>query len=197
MKVYFNMTANIIKLTNKLFKYYDIYIVYVVRLKIMRNYKKYFDLVICYQKNITSFNIIIETMFDVHFLWIENEKLKNKLINLNIEIIKWINIEKALQMSLYIDIFLFKSLWEDLLIGLFESIYMKKLCVVNDVNVIHNDKNRFISQCNTFVMDIKHVNVCEKDIYKLVSILVCVSLRVLEKCWNKSGYVTIREAVVS
>ena len=49
------------------------------------------------------------------------------------------------------DVFILTSLWEGLPISLLESMYMKKLCVVNDVignhDVIHNGKNGFV--CRT------------------------------------------------
>lgn len=106
---------------------------------------------ICYQKNPSLFNSIAEAMPDTRFLWIGDGELKDDLKSSNIEITGWVDREKALQLSMNADVFLLTSLWEGLPISLLESMYMKKLCVVNDVignhDVIHNGENGFV--CRT------------------------------------------------
>lgn len=106
---------------------------------------------ICYQKNPKLFNEIAEAMPDVHFLWIGEGELRDELKSKNIEITGWVDRKKALQLSMNADMFLLTSLWEGLPISLLESMYMKKLCVVNDVignhDVIHNEVNGFV--CRT------------------------------------------------
>ena len=103
---------------------------------------------ICYQKNPKLFNEIAEAMPDVRFLWIGEGELRDELKSKNIEITGWVDREKALQLSANADVFLLTSLWEGLPISLLESMYMKKLCVVNDVignhDVIHNEVNGFV-----------------------------------------------------
>ena len=103
---------------------------------------------ICYQKNPDLFNKIAENLPDVKFLWIGDGELRNKLTSPNIEITGWVKREDALRYSLRGDIFLLTSLWEGLPISLLEAMYMKKLCVVNNVignrDVIHNGKNGFV-----------------------------------------------------
>ncbi|MBR1757930.1 MAG: glycosyltransferase, partial [Lachnospiraceae bacterium] len=106
---------------------------------------------ICYQKNPALFNAIAEAMPEVHFLWIGDGELRDELKAPNIEITGWIDREEALKRSYNADVFLLTSLWEGLPISLLESMYMRKLCVVNDVignhDVIENDRNGFV--CRT------------------------------------------------
>lgn len=103
---------------------------------------------ICYQKNPALFNHIAESMPDVHFLWIGDGELRRELKAKNIEVTGWVDRSEALRMSMNADIFLLTSLWEGLPISLLESMYMKKLCVVNDVignhDVIKNGENGFV-----------------------------------------------------
>lgn len=106
---------------------------------------------ICYQKNPALFNSIAEAMSEVHFLWIGDGELKGELKAPNIEITGWVDREEALKRSYNADVFVLTSLWEGLPISLLEAMYMKKLCVVNDVignhDVIENDRNGFV--CRT------------------------------------------------
>lgn len=106
---------------------------------------------ICYQKNPKLFNAVAEAMPDVHFLWIGEGELRYELKASNIEITGWVDREEALQRSMNADVFLLTSLWEGLPISLLESMYMRKLCVVNDVignhDVIHDEVNGFV--CRT------------------------------------------------
>lgn len=106
---------------------------------------------ICYQKNPVLFNQIAQALPNIQFLWIGDGELRNELTSPNITITGWLDRHKALQVAKNADIFLLTSLWEGLPISLLESMYMKKLCVVNDVignhDVIHNGENGFV--CRT------------------------------------------------
>lgn len=103
---------------------------------------------ICYQKNPKLFNLIAERLPDVRFVWIGDGDLRDELIAPNIEITGWMNRKDALKISMNADVFLLTSLWEGLPMSLLEAMYMRKLCVVNDVignhDVIHNGDNGFV-----------------------------------------------------
>ena len=105
---------------------------------------------ICYQKNPKLFNAVAEAMPDVRFLWIGEGELREELSSPNIKITGWVDREKALSLSMNADVFVLTSLWEGLPISLLESMYMKKLCVVNDVignhDVIENGRNGFVGR---------------------------------------------------
>lgn len=106
---------------------------------------------VCYQKNPKLFNEIALSMPDVRFLWIGDGELKAELIAPNIEITGWVDRERVIKESVNGDVFLLTSLWEGLPMSLLESMYMSKLCVVNDVignrDVIDNGRNGFV--CRT------------------------------------------------
>ena len=106
---------------------------------------------ICYQKNPALFNSIAMAMPNIHFLWIGDGELREELRSPNIEITGWVNREEALRRSYNADVFMLTSLWEGLPISLLEAMYMKKLCVVNDVignhDVIQNGRNGHV--CRT------------------------------------------------
>lgn len=128
---------------------------------------------ICYQKNPALFNQIALTMPEVKFLWIGDGELRNELTAKNIEITGWCKREDALKYSLKADVFLLTSLWEGLPISLLESMYMKKLCVVNDVignrDVIHDGENGFVcDDVDGFVKAIKSAEHHEKYIEKYI-----------------------------
>lgn len=106
---------------------------------------------ICYQKNPKLFNEIALAMPDVRFLWIGDGELRAELIASNIEITGWVDRDRVIKEALNGDVFLLASLWEGLPMSLLESMYMSKLCVVNDVignrDVIDNGRNGFV--CRT------------------------------------------------
>lgn len=115
---------------------------------------------ICYQKNPALFNQVAEAMPEIKFLWIGDGELRSELTAPNIEVTGWVKREEALKYSLYGDVFILTSLWEGLPISLLESMYMKKLCVVNDVignrDVIHSGENGFVcDNVADFVVAIK------------------------------------------
>lgn len=118
---------------------------------------------ICYQKNPVLFNQVAEALPEVKFLWIGDGELRNELTSPNIVITGWIKREEAFRHSLQGDVFILTSLWEGLPISLLESMYMKKLCVVNNVignrDVIHNRENGFVCDCvDDFVDAIKEAD---------------------------------------
>ena len=106
---------------------------------------------ICYQKNPKLFNAVAEALPKIHFLWIGDGELRGELKSPNIEITGWIDRGKALELGYNADVFILTSLWEGLPISLLEAMYMRKLCIVNDVignhDVIESGKNGFV--CRT------------------------------------------------
>ncbi len=116
---------------------------------------------ICYQKNPKLFNLIAEAMPETKFVWIGDGELRYELKSKNIEVTGWVNRSEALKKSMNADVFLLTSLWEGLPMSLLEAMYMKKLCVVNDVignhDVISNNKNGFVcNDLDEFVNAITH-----------------------------------------
>lgn len=112
------------------------------------------DLRICtvgrigFQKNPELFNKIAESFPDVHFAWIGDGELKDKLNSKNIELTGWASRDVVLNKVNEADIFILLSLWEGLPIALLEAMYLKKICIVSNVignrDVIHNEKNGFV-----------------------------------------------------
>lgn len=103
---------------------------------------------ICYQKNPKLFNLIAEQLPEVKFVWIGEGELRDELTAPNIEITGWMDRKDALRISMNADIFLLTSLWEGLPMSLLEAMYMRKLCVVNDIignhDVIHDGQNGYV-----------------------------------------------------
>lgn len=133
---------------------------------------------ICYQKNPALFNQIAEALPKIKFLWIGDGELRGELTSPNIEITGWVKREKALRYSLEGDVFILTSLWEGLPISLLESMYMKKLCVVNNVignrDVIHNKENGFVcDSVDDFVDAIReahnHQNYIDNAYYEVLN----------------------------
>ena len=115
---------------------------------------------ICFQKNPKLFNEIALAMPDVRFLWIGDGELRKELTAPNIEISGWVDRDRVIKESINGDVFLLTSLWEGLPMSLLESMYMGKLCVVNDVignrDVIDNGRNGFV--CRTVDEFVKCIN---------------------------------------
>lgn len=105
-----------------------------------------------FQKNPDLFNKIAESFEDIHFTWIGDGELKDKLTSKNIELTGWSSREHVLNKVNEADIFILPSLWEGLPIALLEAMYLKKVCIVSNVignrDVIRNKQNGFV--CDGF-----------------------------------------------
>ena len=117
---------------------------------------------ICYQKNPSLFNEVAQKLPDVHFVWIGDGELRDMLTAPNIEVTGWMNREEALRRSMSSDVFILTSLWEGLPMSLLESMYMEKLCLVNDVignrDVIRSGVNGYVCRnADEFVTAIKGI----------------------------------------
>lgn len=126
---------------------------------------------ICHQKNPEMFNKIAEKLPDIRFLWIGDGDLRSDLKSSNIEIVGWVNQEKALEYALSADVFLLTSLWEGLPMSLLEAMYMKKICIGSNIignrDVIEDGKNGFIcDNVEDFVNAIKKVE--SNDVSNLI-----------------------------
>ena len=103
---------------------------------------------ICFQKNPELFNEIAQKLPDVRFVWIGDGELRDQLTAPNIEVTGWMSREEALRRSMASDVFVLTSLWEGLPMSLLESMYMEKLCLVNDVigsrDVIRSGINGYV-----------------------------------------------------
>ena len=117
---------------------------------------------ICYQKNPGLFNEIAEKLPDVRFVWIGDGELRDMITAPNIEVTGWMNREEALRRSMASDVFVLTSLWEGLPMSLLESMYMEKLCLVNDVigsrDVIQTGVNGYVCRnADEFVAAIRGI----------------------------------------
>lgn len=103
-----------------------------------------------YQKNPDMFNKVAECFPDVHFTWIGDGELRDKLTSSNIEITGWKTRNEVLRILNEQDVFIFCSLWEGLPISLLEAMYLKKICIVSDCignrDVIKNGENGYITK---------------------------------------------------
>lgn len=117
---------------------------------------------ICFQKNPSLFNEIAMQLPDVRFVWIGDGELRGELTAPNIEVTGWMSREEALRRSMASDVFVLTSLWEGLPMSLLESMYMGKMCLVNDVignrDVIRSGINGYVCKdANEFVAAIRGV----------------------------------------
>ena len=103
-----------------------------------------------YQKNPDMFNKVAECFPDVHFTWIGDGELRDKLTSSNIEITGWKTRNEVLRILNEQDVFILCSLWEGLPISLLEAMYLKKICIVSDCignrDVIKNGENGYIAK---------------------------------------------------
>ena len=118
------------------------------------------------QKNPELFNEIAQVMNDVKFVWIGDGSYRQKLTAPNIEVTGWMSREDSIRRAAESDVFLLTSLWEGLPISLLEAMYMKKLCIVNDVvgsrDVITNGENGYlVNNAASFVNAIHHARMEE------------------------------------
>ena len=117
---------------------------------------------ICYQKNPGLFNEIASKMPDIRFIWVGDGELRHLLTSPNIEVTGWLSREEALRYSMSSNVFMLTSLWEGLPMSLLESMYMEKLCIVNDVigsrDVIRSGVNGFVCKnADEFVSLIRRI----------------------------------------
>lgn len=127
-----------------------------------------------FQKNPKIFNEIAKSLPELEFTWIGDGELREELTSPNIIITGWKERKEVLKILNDNDIFILPSLWEGLPISLLEAMYMKKLCIVNDVignrDVIENEKNGFIAenfeQYIKVINDIKQEKINFKNIIK-------------------------------
>lgn len=113
------------------------------------------------QKNPVLFNEIARVMNDVHFVWLGDGSWRERLTAPNIEVTGWLSREDSLHRCLDCDVFILTSLWEGLPISLLESMYLRKLCIVNNVvgsrDVITNGENGYVvDSAAAFVNAIHH-----------------------------------------
>jgi glycosyltransferase involved in cell wall biosynthesis len=107
---------------------------------------------ISYQKNPDLFNKIALSFPNNKFIWIGDGELRSHLTSKNIHISGWVNKDEALRLANKCDLFLLTSLWEGLPMSLLESMCLKKLCIISNIdgnnNVIKDDINGIL--CNNF-----------------------------------------------
>lgn len=103
---------------------------------------------ILFQKNPQMFNKIAELLPQYNFIWIGDGELKSDLNASNITISGWVSKSQALDMIAHSDIFLLPSLWEGLSISLLEAMFLKKICLVSNIDgnndVIKTGFNGFV-----------------------------------------------------
>ena len=113
------------------------------------------------QKNPILFNEIARVMNDMHFVWIGDGSWKDRLSAPNIEVTGWLSREESIHRCMDCDVFILTSLWEGLPISLLEAMYLRKLCIVNNVvgsrDVITNGENGYVvDSAAAFVNAIHH-----------------------------------------
>lgn len=140
---------------------------------------------ICFQKNPALFNEIAMKMPDLHFVWIGDGELRDVLNAPNIEVTGWLNREEAMRKSMSSKIFILTSLWEGLPMSLLESMYLKKLCLVNDVignrDVIKTGFNGYVcSTSDDFVRVIRKV-LADPDLFAKI---VAQAKKDIEEVYN-------------
>lgn len=121
------------------------------------------------QKNPKVFNEIALAFPNIKFLWIGDGPLRSELTSENIEITGYKSKDEVIKLLSENDIFLFPSLWEGLSIVLLESMYLKNICIVSNIDgnryVIENNTNGFIANnINDYIEIIN--NIINKKINK-------------------------------
>lgn len=117
---------------------------------------------ICSAKHPALFNKIAESLPGHSFVWIGSGDLANELTSPNIAVTGWLNRNDVIKQMLHIDIFIMTSLWEGLPISLIDAMYLKKPCIVTNIEVykeiIDNGENGFIANtADDFIKYIKQM----------------------------------------
>ena len=113
---------------------------------------------ICKQKNPKMFNSIAEALPNYDFYWIGDGKMQNVLTSKNIHVLGNLSHEEAIKEVNKHQIFILPSSWEGLSISLLEALYLKKICLVSDIDsnktVINNGINGFVCHDTKDYVDI-------------------------------------------
>ncbi|OUN46862.1 glycosyl transferase [Limosilactobacillus reuteri] len=114
------------------------------------------------QKNPSLFNKIAKSFPNYTFKWIGDGEQRNLLTSSNIQVTGWLNRKDALNELASTDVFLLPSLWEGLPMSLLEAMYLKKVCIVSNIegnnDVIKNGENGFVcSSINDYISIIKEL----------------------------------------
>lgn len=100
------------------------------------------------QKNPKLFNEIAESFPDIDFIWIGDGPDRNLLTSKNIKVTGFLKRKEALKELVKHDVFILPSIYEGLSIGLLESMYLKRICIVSNISsnkyIIDNNLNGFI-----------------------------------------------------
>lgn len=128
---------------------------------------------ICAHKNPQLFNSIAERMPNVRFLWIGDGEERDKLTAKNITVSGWVDRNEALRLAAKCHVFLMTSLGEGLPLSLVESMYMRKICVGNNVRgireILRNGDNGFL--CSSVAEFVSAISVAENGGEKTVKII--------------------------
>lgn len=104
---------------------------------------------ICPPKNPILFNDIAESCPDIHFVWIGDGEEISYLTSSNIKVTGFVDRETLFEMAVNCDCYLSCALWEGLPVALLEAMYLKKECIVSNVDgnkdLIKDGKTGFIA----------------------------------------------------
>lgn len=101
------------------------------------------------QKNPRLFNCIAECCPDIQFVWIGDGEEASCLTSLNITVTGLVDRGKLFEMAANCDCYISCALWEGLPVALLEAMYLKKECIVSNVDgnkdLIEDGKTGFIA----------------------------------------------------
>lgn len=117
------------------------------------------------QKNPEMFNQIAQRLPDVHFIWIGDGELREKLTSPNIEVTGWLPKNEALRKMMDCNVFLLTSRWEGLPLSILEAMYLKRVCVVSkipgNVDAVENDVTGYA--CDGLEMYVDAIRKVQQD----------------------------------